>query len=158
MKKTRLSLIAPLLLLLVCMLCAVLTVLTGIRLYSRITESSSSLQDNRTAVSYIRQKIRFLSADGTVEIRQAEGGDALVLTDMENNASYTTWIYLYDGSLCEYYASSQTPFMPAAGTVILPLEDLDLSLDDQILSLTCTSEDGSQMHTLIAVDGEADHD
>lgn len=158
MKKTRLSIIAPLLLLLVCSLCAVLVVLSGIRLYSRITVSSSSLQNSRTAISYIRQKIRSLSSDGTVEIRPAEGSDALVLTDTENNTSYTTWIYLYDGSLCEYYASSDTPFMASAGTAILSLEDLDLALDDQILSLTCTGEDGSSMHTLIALSGEGDHE
>ena len=101
MKQNHMHIIAPLLLFVLSSICAVLMVLAGIRLYSRMNETSSSLQNNRTAVSYIRSKIRSLSPEGSVSIETIEGKDALLLTDTMDNTSYTTYIYVYDNSLYE---------------------------------------------------------
>lgn len=156
MKQNHMHIIAPLLLFILSSICAVLMVLAGIRLYSRMNETSSSLQNNRTAISYIRSKIRSLSPEGSVSIETIEGKDALLLTDTMDNTSYTTYIYIYDNSLYEYYASSDTPFLPSAGSEIMALKDMDIQEEDGLLSLTCTAQNNTSLHALIAVK-EASH-
>jgi hypothetical protein len=156
MKQNHMHIIAPLLLFILSSICAVLMVLAGIRLYSRMNETASSLQDNRTAISYIRNKVRSLSPEGTVAIETIEDKDALLLTDSINNTSYTTYIYIYDNALYEYYASSATPFLPSAGSEILSLKDMTITEENGLLSLTCTSKNNTSLRALIALK-EASH-
>ena len=57
----------------------------------------------RTALSYVAEKVRQHDTSGGVRLTEEEGETVLVLQNTENttDTDYLTYIYSYDGWLCE---------------------------------------------------------
>lgn len=55
----------------------------------------------RTSLSYLSEKIHQNDAENGIRIDQLNDLPSLVLTQNLNGETYETWIYAYDGMLCE---------------------------------------------------------
>ena len=121
---------------------SLLAVLVGAKVYERIDARSAQNYETRTALSYIAGKVRAFDAAGAVETSDADGCPALLLHADYNGTRYTTYIYVYEGSLMEYFARADAAFTPRYGESVAEAEALSVSLQDGLLSVRLTCADG----------------
>ncbi|MBR3705669.1 MAG: DUF4860 domain-containing protein, partial [Firmicutes bacterium] len=77
-----------------------------------------------------------------VTITDFGDGDALVLPETYDGEQYTTYIYCSGGWLREYFTAEDTAGDPDLGEKILKASALDISLEDDLLSVTVTDTSG----------------
>ena len=75
---------------------------------------------------------------------------ALDLGGSGDEADYHTVLYVYDGQLRELYTQRGSGLTPADGIDILPLAGLELTLEDGLISITVTGEDGTSYSASVA--------
>ncbi|MGI6110665.1 MAG: DUF4860 domain-containing protein [Bilifractor sp.] len=77
----------------------------------------------------------------------------------DTGASYTTYIYLYDGNICELTAAEGAKIQADAGTPILEAEEfVPEDLGNGLFRFTCVDTKGEKSETYVTVrseDGEA---
>lgn len=115
----------------------------GITVYKNLTAVSAENYFQRTALSYYVNQIRTADSAGAVELGVLGGGDAILLHERIGDESYTTYLYYYDGYLCELYAEGSTQFLPGDGTRILAAGGFSASTDGVSLNISVTAADGS---------------
>lgn len=130
---------------LVVVLCALFFVLAmgitllGSSVYRGVVAASDRNYTQRTALSYLINQIR---RSPSVSVGSFELCPALDLGGSGDEADYHTVLYVYDGQLRELYTQRNSGLTPADGTAILPLEDLQVVLENGLITLTVTAEDG----------------
>ena len=123
--------------------CALMVVMLGANVYKSVTAEAEANFDTRTGLSYIATKLEQNDTAGCVGLAELEGADALTLDlHLEDGSSYRTWLYCRDGSLQEQLLPADLTPDPAAGQVIMPLQELELELEQQLLKATATHADG----------------
>lgn len=138
---------------LVVVLCALFFVLAmgitllGSSVYRGVVAASDRNYTQRTALSYLINQVR---RAWSVGVGSFEFCPALDLGGTGAEADYHTVLYVYDGQLRELYAQRDSGLTPADGTAILPLEDLDLKLEDGLITITVTAEDGTSYSASVA--------
>lgn len=125
----------------ICIL-AVLLGATGI--YQRLTERDARSYEARTAAMYVTTKVRQNDRAGGIAVEQIGQSDALVLTETVEGETFRTWIYCYDGYLYELFLPADLEAAPEDGERLLPVEHLELSLKDGLLSAQITQSGESQ--------------
>ena len=110
--------------------CALLVLLLGARVYGNLVEAGGETYCSRTASQYLTTRVR---QTGQVEVTDFEGCDALVIREEADGRIYLTRIYCYDGWLRELYAAESAQLHPADGEKILEAEELSLFLEDGLL-------------------------
>ena len=120
--------------------CVLSVLLTGADAYRRLTERDQSSYSRRTCVQYIATRVRQADRAEGVSVEPFGEGDALVLSE----DGYVTRVYHYDGYLMELYASAEEELHPQDGQRIIPAGGVELSLEDGLLSVEVTDEQGVQ--------------
>lgn len=115
---------------------ALITVVLGSNTYRNIKEDTDSNYELRTPLSYISTKIRQNDSVDSIRIIQKEGTDALVLETVDNGETCQTWIYEYQGSLCEVYVESGTSFQLEDGLAMIPSSGLEFDLKNGLLKVS----------------------
>ena len=123
----------------ICIL-AVLLGATGI--YQRLTERDARSYEARTAVMYVATKVRQNDRAGGITVEQLGDNDALVLTETVEGETFRTWIYCHEGYLYELFMPADLEAAPEYGERLLPVEDLQLKLQDGLLSAVVTQSGG----------------
>lgn len=72
-------------------------------------------------------------------------GDALCLDEEIDGEHYVTWIYCWDGWLCEYYGVAGEMPEPQYGDMVLELSYMALDLNDDILWIFAEDVQGQEM-------------
>ena len=119
----------------ICIL-AVLLGATGI--YQRLTERDARSYEARTAAMYVATKVRQNDHAGGIAVDRIGESDALVLTETVEGETFCTWIYCHDGYLYELFLPADLEAAPEDGERLLPVEALELSLTDGLLSAQIT--------------------
>lgn len=138
---------------LVLVLCALFFVLAmgitllGSGVYRGVVSASDRNYTQRTALSYLINQVR---RSGTVAVGSFERCPALDLGGSGEEADYHTVLYVYDGQLRELYTQRGSGLTPADGIDILPLAGLELTLEDGLISITVTGEDGTSYSASVA--------
>jgi len=109
---------------------------TGI--YQRLTERDAQSYEMRTAAMYVATKVRQNDRAGGIAVEQIGQSDALVLTETVEGETFRTWIYCYDDYLYELFLPADLEAAPEDGERLLPVEQLELSLEDGLLSAQIT--------------------
>lgn len=125
--------------------------LSGAGAYRRLTERDDRAYDRRTAVQYVATRVR--QAAG--EVRVAPFGDttALELWEEIDGEDYVTRVYCSDGYLRELFAWGESEFLPEDGENVLPAQELDLQLEDDLLQVRIVNDGGETMHLTLALRG-----
>ena len=91
------------------------------------------MEDNynaRTVCSYISGKFRSNDSAGDISIGSIDGQPSLILNQEINDASYSTYIYEYDGYLRELFVSDSVTLgaeVLNAGNKLCPVDKFEVS-------------------------------
>ena len=112
--------------------------LLGSGVYRDTVAASEENDVRRTALSYLVNQVRRAQR---VEVGSFESVPALDLAD-QDAPDYHTVLYVYEGQLRELYAEKGSGLTAADGIPILPLEGMELTLEEELLTIAVTAEAG----------------
>lgn len=128
---------------------ALMLVTIGANVYKQTVSHMNENYEERTAYSYITEKIRQNNTCDAIAIGELEGTPALVFTQQLSDVEYCTYLYFYDGYLKELslrkdsYAGSN---ILAAGQNIIPLSSFSLeSKQENLVKLRICTEGGNNI-------------
>ena len=148
MKKHSVQLL-PVLLLAVFLLLAVLTAMRTAACYKKVLDRSDRM-DRSTALTYITEKVRQNDTAGALRIGTIGDCQALVICQGDE-ILYDTYIYCYDGSLRELMIKRELTPAPEMGRSLLPMDLLELTLEDGLLRIRCTDGSGEILERSVAL-------
>lgn len=99
----------------------------GIQVYRSIISDMNSNYDSRTAIAYVTEKLREADASDAVAIGELDEQPALVLSQFVGETKYCTYLYAYDGNLCELFTSADSDLPASAGQSILSIRSFTIS-------------------------------
>ncbi len=156
-QKQNLSGLIVLLLFGVFAVCILAVLLSGTGIYDRLTRRDAETFDTRSAVQYLATRVHQAEGPGSLSIRQdAENGSMLSIVQAYGEDQYETLLYCRDGWLCELFEEIGAEVDLEAGERILPVSRLEGSLENGLLTLLLTDENGIQSIRLL-VRGEEAH-
>lgn len=126
-------------------------ILIGAKQYQTIADRMSQNYETRTISSYLEEKLNQSDIAGlgtVVRLTSADelySADALSLTQVINDQSYTTYIYAYDGYLWEITVTSDTAVTLGSGQKIIETGAITIdALSDTLYRFTITTTTGTQ--------------
>lgn len=105
-------------------------VLFGANIYQNTVNSMEDNYNARTFCSYISGKFRSNDSAGDISIGSIDGQPSLILNQEINDASYSTYIYEYDGYLRELFVSDSVTLgaeVLNAGNKLCPIDKFEVS-------------------------------
>lgn len=99
----------------------------GVRVYNNVVTTNNDNYTLRTSLNYIATKVRSADVKGAVSVVDFGDGKALCLEENTAEDIYKTYIYSYNGKLCEVTESEGFPVEPDYGFDILDIKDFDVS-------------------------------
>lgn len=99
----------------------------GVRVYNNVVTTNNNNFTLRTSLNYIATKVRSCDVRNAVEVVSFGDGNALCLTDKSGDGTYRTYIYLYNGRLCEVIESEGHSVEPDYGFDILEISKFDVT-------------------------------
>ncbi len=125
--------------------CMFLVLLSGAKLYKNVSGVMEEQFSVHTCISYLTVKVRHYDTKDAVSIGQIGEQDALLLKEEINGEMYLTYLYCSEGNLMELFCSADMNVLPADGQILMPLDELNLSMEDRLLSFSC-EVDGADAH------------
>ena len=106
---------------------ALVLVIIGANIYNGVVERMDSNYISRTESSYIIEKIRSADEEGRISLASFNGRDAIVIEDTVSDRTLCTYLYEYEGSLCELYTDPAYGLSPEGGDAVLPISSFSLT-------------------------------
>lgn len=106
------------------LICALFIVLFGAKIYKKTVSNSDINFNTRTAHSYISEKIR--QNDNSYGITLYSDDSVIVLTSEYGDRLFNTYLYYYDGYLCEYTTNEGNSFNKEFGSKIMEINDMKI--------------------------------
>lgn len=116
-------------------------VLLGAKSYRSTVEHSEAHNNARIASSYIRSMLRADDEADVLRIEEVEGVQTISMVNDYGFDSYVTRLYVYDGSLREWFAGSDIPFEPHGGETVCAADSMEAELEDGLLTVVIRSDD-----------------
>lgn len=142
---------------------AFLLVLLGIKQYNHTREVSAENYEMRTLCSYLQEKIRQNDSANSIDITILQDSDgeehaALTFFTTENDITFITYIYYYDGILRELVVTDNSVYSLSSGQSIMDISDFTPEfISNDLLYVTITGSDGRESElyfTINASDGK----
>lgn len=130
-------------------ICSVLVVSYQISGYHHILNENEVIQNQSLIASYLRNQVRFHDERGQIQIKSIDGVDVLALHQKET----TTYLYVYDGVLKEFYAENDFPLTLQDGEDLFEVDQLTMKHHEGQLELTITNQ-GQDQTILIALESQ----
>ena len=117
----------------------------GIQVYRTIVTDMDSNYNSRTAIAYVTEKLREADTSGAVRLGTIDDCDALILSQTIGVKEYCTYLYAYDGNLCELFASTEAELPASAGQSIMGIRSFKVhqEQDNFFFNDTATTESQS---------------
>lgn len=113
-------------------------------IYASTTHRLAANDENRTALSYISEKIRQSDAGGAIGLSKIDGTDCLTMSAVYNGTPCTTYIYEYEGMLKELFINDGVSVSLKSGKDIMEIVSLSMEqLEDHIYRFTSVNSDGT---------------
>ena len=127
--------------------CALMLVTIGAGVYKKTVANMNDNFSERTAYSYVTEKIRQNDSAGVISIDEISGVPALTFTRQSGEEEFCTYLYLYDGYLKELFVRkdsfSGTDIL-SAGQNIMPLTSFTIEeTADGLIKLILDTGSGS---------------
>lgn len=132
-------------------------VLIGARVYENIDTRVKDNYSGSVSLGYITNKVRQSDIDGMVNVITVEDTPVLELAQNINGVIYTTWIYYYDGNVCELFTRPDAGLGLDAGLKILECDGLNLTKDGDAVRIETTGT-GAQSVLLSLRSGREIHE
>ena len=119
-------------------------VLIGAKQYRFVTNTMNENYETRTTSSYLTEKIRQYDIYDAITVSNLEGTPALSIHSVEDDISFVTYIYYYDGSLRELVVTENSVFSLDSGQEIIDMKGFNPTLvNDALLSVEVTDTTGN---------------
>lgn len=129
---------------------SVMVIAVGAGAYRNVTRQAEEDYTLRTSLSYVSEKLRQADQNGALQLGTIGGSDALILLSEYGGTSYTTYIYEYNGSLCELFTKSDAAAEPDYGTTLLELSSFQAeALDSSLYRISITDKNGRSTSLLL---------
>jgi len=129
-----------------------MVLMLGAGIYKNMTEISRDGQNERTVLSYVRTKAKNYDGADRVYLDDFNGITALRIDEEYGETSYRTFIYHYDGWLCELFSETSLDFDPVDGIQISRIDDLSFEdLENGLIKVTA-----GKMNMLLSPRGSTD--
>ncbi len=119
---------------------------TGAAVYKN---SAAHLEENytsRTAVAYVAEKIRQHDLSDSIWLTDVEQHPALALRTTAEEAEFITYIYFYDGFLCELFIRAESEPSAALGSRLVELSSFEIrESEPQLFCITAVSPEGNEL-------------
>ena len=122
---------------------ALTIVIMGADVYQKSVNDMNRNSTIRTSLSYLSEKIHQNDAENGIRIDQLNDLPSLVLIQNLNGETYETWIYAYDGMLCEIMTDLENGFTPEEGQPILEIGSFSLEQNGSRIILTVSDTQGN---------------
>lgn len=128
--------------------CIVIVLIMGARLYSRSNQRDRADYDHRTVTGYVTTRVSQSAVAGHCfvgnfhEGTPRQTGDTFFFTEEIGGELYVTRLYCYDGGLYELFCPADVELDPDAGECVLPLDSLDFTITDGLLTAQIVFDDG----------------
>lgn len=150
-KKHMVDILFVLTLFFVFALSALTLVILGANIYKSTVDHMEESFTDRTSYAYITQKLRQNDEEGALSIGNIGGEEALIMTQEVNNTIYNTFIYSYDGYLCELLTRADMEMEPSAGTKIIRIEDLSFDeISPGLYNVDITTENSNSISLVLS--------
>lgn len=127
-------------------LSVVLTILVGAGAYRKLLSRSRQAYESRTVSQYLAGKLH--QAPEAVYGERFGSADALVIPQTVGGEAYETRIYCFNGYLMELYCLSGSGLAPEDGEKILPVRDLQLRFEENLLEIQWTDAQGKSAYLM----------
>ncbi|MDO5136195.1 MAG: DUF4860 domain-containing protein [Eubacteriales bacterium] len=103
-----------------------------------------------TAQAYIINKFRQYDREGETAVSQLDGKSALLFSQEENGQTYSTWLYLQDGSLKELFTQEGSLADASMGTPVASLCRFEAQVTEEgFYHIFLEDEEGSHTDFLL---------
>lgn len=128
----------------------------GANVYRGIVDHMSQNSVERTAYAYITHKLRqYDDSTGSFYVEAFGDTNALIIATEINGVRYKTYLYEYEGYLCEMIARSELDMSPSDGTRIMEMNELTIKAEGGgLYSFTICPADGNEMQLLVNTHSE----
>ena len=124
-------------------LCVLGTLLQGVQVYRNLTARGDSSYQERTAAQYLITRVRQADQTGAVSVGTFGMVETLELSEIIDGTEYITRVYCFDGYIRELFSAAAYDFQPFDGECILPAQELDFTLENDLLTAEITDENGN---------------
>ncbi len=145
------TIIFPLMLFLLFVSMAISVILFAARIYDRNVASANDNFQTSTTLSYLAEKIHAFDTPDGVQIGTFDQLPALILTETVNGTVYHTYIYQNNSELYELTSASDETLSPDAGSPILTVDDVQFSIRDRVVTLSCRNTAGEVISTKVVL-------
>jgi hypothetical protein len=121
-----------------------LLVLLGAQMYRNVTMRADQGNENRILNAYVRSMVRAEDAQEALSIEEHDGITTLAMHEMIGEDPYVTWIYTYDGMLCEQFTRAEREFKPEAGSKLAEANSFEPEIRDGMVTVTIGYGDEQQ--------------
>lgn len=149
-KRSSIDILCALALFLLFSVSSLILVTIGAGTYKGILGETSKNFNVKSSVHYITNKLHSYDQANLISIFEIDGVEVLELLEDENQSSYHTMIYCYDGYIHELLANTSVEFSLGDGEKILPVDSLEFELEGNLITIYATDAD---MNTTKAIVG-----
>lgn len=151
-RKHMIDLLFPIALFLVLAASSLFLVILAANVYRKSVAWEESNYGSRTCLSYVTEKIRQSDTDGGVETGTFDGIPCLILRQNFGDQAYATYLYSYEGQLCELFVQEGADVHAPDGQRILEVNNFNIIEQEKgIFKISCSDENGKESVTYAAV-------
>ena len=151
-RKHMIDLLFPIALFLVLAASSLFLVILAAYVYRKSVAWEESNYGSRTCLSYVTEKIRQSDTDGGVETGTFDGIPCLILRQNFGDQAYATYLYSYEGQLCELFVQEGADVHAPDGQRILEVNNFNITEQEKgIFKISCSDENGKESVTYAAV-------
>lgn len=120
-------------------------------LYASTTDQLRVNDENRTALSYIAEKMRQNDVSDGIRVTSIDGVDCLAMSAVYNEVPCTTYIYEYEGMLKELFVNDGVTVSLKSGKDIMELSFLSIvQLNEHLYQFTALDSEGTESSLIVS--------
>ena len=155
-RKHVIDLLFPIALFLVLAASSLFVVILAANVYRKSVSWEKANYRGRTCLSYVTEKIRQSDEHGGIEVGSFDGMPCLALHQRFGEKPYVTYLYSYEGQLCELFIQEGLSMRASDGQKILEVEGFRVEEKEAgIFRISCMDEKGRELVTYAAVKSKA---
>lgn len=130
---------------------ALMLVIIGANVYKKTITDMDTNYVSRTSFSYVSEKLRQHDVYDGIHIDSYGDSDAILLTEIINKISYTTYLYLYNGYLMELFTRSDQQLSPNSGQRIIKMDAFHINkINDSLYEFYLESSDNEKTTLVVS--------
>lgn len=132
---------------------SMLLVLLGAQAYRSGVERTTGNGQARVLQAFVRNAVRADDEDGVIQVKEIDGLPVITFVSELDGERYVKYVYCYEGELCELFTAEEYGFTPDSGERICAVGSFQPTVEDGLMTIDMTSENGEPCTVSIALRG-----